>query len=194
MRGRPDDSRMPGWLIAAALLGSASALAGGFWDDAWHTERGRDGFFIAPHIAIYAGVAAIGAALSLWVFGVARREGAGAMLRDRIMLLAAISVVVTLVSAPIDTAWHEAFGRDAVAWSPPHMLGVVGTLGLGAALLASLSGRRVLGASPAGWSSRRRRSRSSVLKYAGGAVLYAGMAALLLMTIAVLRRRAVSGA
>lgn len=138
-------TRMPGWLVAVAVLGAAAALGGGFWDDSWHTERGRDTFFVAPHIAIYAGLAGIGAALSLWVVQVVRREGIRAVLRDPIMLLATGSVAVTLASAPIDNAWHEAFGRDAVAWSPPHMMGVIGSLGLAGALVAMLGDRRFLG-------------------------------------------------
>ena len=138
-------TRIPVWVIAVALVGAAAALAGGFWDDTWHTERGRDTFFAPPHLAIYAGLAGVGAALGLWVLQVALRQGVRAVLRDPILLLATGSVAVTLAGAPIDSAWHEAFGRDAVGWSPPHMLGVVGSLGLGAALLASLGERRVLG-------------------------------------------------
>ncbi len=137
--------RTPVWLVTVALTGATAALAGGFWDDSWHTERGRDTFFVPPHIAIYAGLTAVGAGLSLWLFQVARRAGARAVLGNRIMLLATGSVAVTLASAPIDNAWHVAFARDAVAWSPPHMLGLVGSLGLGAALMAMLSDRRVLG-------------------------------------------------
>ena len=135
----------PTWLVVLMLAGATTALAGGFWDDSWHTERGRDTFFVPPHIAIYLGLAGIGAGLSLWVLQAARREGFRAVLRDPIMLLAIGSVTVTLLGAPIDNAWHEIFGRDAVAWSPPHMMGVVGSLGLAAALLAVLGQRRLLG-------------------------------------------------
>lgn len=133
---------MPLWVLALAFAGAMSALAGGYWDDAWHTERGRDEFFIAPHIAIYAGVAGAGAALSLWALLVARSQGTAAVWRHRPLALAMLSVAVTLASGPIDNAWHVAFGRDAVIWSPPHMLGIAGTLALGAAALAEVAGRR----------------------------------------------------
>lgn len=136
---------MPLPLVLAGLVGAAAALAGGFWDDAWHTDRGRDAFLIAPHIAIYAGVALIGAALAVRIIVVLRRAGAAAVLGDRQLLLAAASVAVTLASAPIDNSWHRAFGRDAVLWSPPHMLGIAGTLALGAALLAGAGSRKLLG-------------------------------------------------
>lgn len=132
---------MPSWLLFSALSGAVAALAGGYWDDAWHTERGRDSFFIAPHMAIYLGVTVIGGALALHVARVARRSGAGAVVADRVLLLAAVAVGVTLSSGPIDNAWHGAFGRDAVLWSPPHMLGIAGTLALGAALLPTAARR-----------------------------------------------------
>jgi hypothetical protein len=44
---------------------------------------------------------------------------------------------VTLAALPIDAAWHAAFGRDAVLWSPPHMLAVFGSLALLVGFLAS---------------------------------------------------------
>ena len=134
--------RAPLPLLALAFAGAMSALAGGYWDDAWHTERGRDEFFIAPHIAIYAGIAVAGAALSGWALLAMRRDGARAVWQHRPLALALVSVTATLLSGPIDNAWHEAFGRDAVIWSPPHMLGIAGTLGLGAAILTELAGRR----------------------------------------------------
>lgn len=132
---------VPLWVIAVAFAGAMSALAGGYWDDAWHTELGRDEFFIAPHIAIYAGIAVSGAALTLWALLVAREHGTATVWRHRPLALALLSVAVTLASGPIDNTWHVAFGRDAVIWSPPHMLGIAGTLALGAAILAELSGR-----------------------------------------------------
>ena len=133
--------RLPGWLLAIALLGAASALLGGYWDDAWHTERGRDTFFIAPHIAIYAGIAAAGGALTAWLLLALRAGGTAAIREHHALLLALASVSVTLASGPIDNIWHEAFGRDAVIWSAPHLLGIAGTLGLAAALLLELSDR-----------------------------------------------------
>ena len=135
---------MPLLLVAAALGGATLALAGGYWDDAWHTERGRDEFLIAPHIAIYGGVMVVGVALAFAVLLSARERGFTKALRVPTMALATISVAVTLASGAIDNAWHEAFGRDSVIWSPPHMLGIVGTVCLGAAILVETSGRHRL--------------------------------------------------
>ncbi|UTI63355.1 hypothetical protein NBH00_18620 [Paraconexibacter antarcticus] len=128
---------------ASFLLAAAVALAGGYWDDAWHTERGRDSFFIAPHLAIYAGIASAGSALAGIAFQRARRDGWHQALADRSLRLAAVALAATMVSAPIDNVWHVAFGRDAVLWSPPHMLGIVGAMGLAfAMLLQSRDGTR----------------------------------------------------
>ena len=133
--------QIPFFVVLIAFAGAMSALAGAWWDDAWHTERGRDEFFIAPHIAIYAGIAVAGGALSLWALSTARTHGIQAVWRHKPLTLALLSVAVTLASGPIDNVWHVAFGRDAVIWSPPHMLGIAGTLALGAAILAELAGR-----------------------------------------------------
>lgn len=147
---RPAQS-MPIWLVAVAFLGALAALFGGYWDDAWHTERGRDSFFIAPHMFIYVGVAGVGSALAVWVASEARDQGLRAALASPTTRLAAISVLATLASGPIDDIWHRAFGRDAVIWSPPHVLGIVGTMALGAALLAEVVRRgRVWGAAAGG--------------------------------------------
>jgi hypothetical protein len=133
--------RAPLVLVLVAYLGAAAALIGGYWDDAWHTERGRDDFFIGPHIAIYAGIALAGASLTLWALLVARRQGPREVWAHKPLVLALLSVSVTLASGPIDNLWHLAFGRDAVVWSPPHMLGIAGTLALAASLLVELASR-----------------------------------------------------
>lgn len=137
---------LPWWLVAPLLLGSGLALGGAYWDDAWHTERGRDAFFIAPHLAIYGGVSLAGGALSLWALLVVRRGGWRAIASRAPLQLALLSVAVTLASAPLDNAWHAAFARDAVIWSPPHVLGILGTAGLALALLVQLS------AQPSPWA------------------------------------------
>jgi hypothetical protein len=134
---------LPLALLVPILLGAVLALAGGYWDDAWHTERGRDQFLSAPHLAIYGGVSLAGGALGLWLAVVIRSQGLHAVRSQRSLLLALIGVAATLASAPIDNAWHVAFGRDAVIWSPPHALGIVGTATLGVAVLLELaSGER----------------------------------------------------
>lgn len=142
---------LPYWLVPIFLMGAVLALGGGFWDDAWHTERGRDSFFIAPHVAIYSGVALSGAALGMWAVLGALRDGVRVALGHRPLRLALLAVAVTLASAPADNAWHTAFGRDAVIWSPPHVLGIAGTAALAVAVLAELVRSGAAWARPLRW-------------------------------------------
>jgi len=130
---------------ALAAVGAFVGLFGAYWDDAWHTDKGRDDFFIAPHITLYSGVLVSGLVVAGWMLAGWRAQGwrvpptLGALRRSPAAALALVGAVVTLASAPIDNTWHELYGRDAVLWSPPHMLGVVGSATLAVGVLAGVS-------------------------------------------------------
>jgi hypothetical protein len=40
--------------------------------------------------------------------------------------LAAYSITLTVLAAPIDDLWHRTFGLDVTLWSPPRLLGLIG--------------------------------------------------------------------
>jgi hypothetical protein len=108
---------VPVGLVAAG--GSAAALFATYWDDSWHTDKGRDEFAIAPHLLLYGGVLVASLAVAAWGLLAWRRAGWGAagvraVLGQPALLLAGIGGATTLLSGPVDNAWHEAFGRDAV--------------------------------------------------------------------------------
>lgn len=166
MLQQTESRRAPAAVVAVALLGFLIALAGTYWDDAWHTEEGRDTFLIAPHIALYAGISLAGAAFTVWLIVVTRAGGLAGIRAHRPLLLALIGMVVALGAAPLDNLWHVAFGRDAVIWSPPHMLGIAGNLAIASGLLLELADR------PAGWER--------------GAVLVAGSALLAVAVVPVI--------
>src|SRR3989440_9444690 len=42
------------WYLWCAALAVTSAYIGGYWDISWHRSIGRDTFWTAPHMAIYA--------------------------------------------------------------------------------------------------------------------------------------------
>jgi hypothetical protein len=42
--------------------------------------------------------------------------------------LAAWGIALTVLAAPIDDVWHRLFGIDVTLWSPPHLLGMLGSL------------------------------------------------------------------
>src|SRR2546426_10794623 len=71
------------WYLWCSALAVTSAYIGGYWDISWHRSIGRDSFWSAPHLAIYAcGVlAGISSAYLIFAttFGGDRREAA---LRD----------------------------------------------------------------------------------------------------------------
>ena len=126
-----------------AGVGSAAALLATYWDDSWHTDKGRDEFAIPPHLLLYGGVLLAALAVAAWGLLAWRRVGFGVqglrvVLATPALLLAGIGGAATLASGPVDAAWHEVYGRDAVLWSPPHLTAVMGTLALSVGLLAGL--------------------------------------------------------
>ncbi len=128
---------VPAGLATLAFVAGLVSVVGTYWDDSWHTDRGRDDFFIAPHVAIYGGVVVAAGVVASWWWRSGRRLG----WRDpglRPVTLAVCAVVAAFASGPIDDAWHRAFGRDAVLWSPPHLLALTATMALVVSLVAGL--------------------------------------------------------
>lgn len=141
-----EEQPLSGPMALLAAAGGLAALFGTYWDDAWHTDRGRDDFFIPPHVTLYAGVTVSGLVVAAWLlraylYGGGGRAGVRAVSASPPALLALVGALATLLSAPIDSSWHEVYGRDAVLWSPPHMLGVAGSAAMSVGLLAGLAGR-----------------------------------------------------
>lgn len=108
---------------------------GAYFDIAWHRTIGRDSFFVLPHLFIYGGGAVVGAAsmLAIALATIGRlADVGGAVLRWGPVrapfgfALSALGTLVILLAVPVDLAWHEAFGKDVLVWSPPHMQGIVG--------------------------------------------------------------------
>jgi len=117
--------------LVLGMLGLLLMWAGGGWDVAWHRTFGRDTFWSPPHLLLYTGVALSGVAAVIEtvraVSGQAggRRELRFGPLRCELGLaLVGIGAAGSIASAPIDDAWHAAFGRDVDIWSPPHLLAV----------------------------------------------------------------------
>ena len=118
----------------------ASKLIAGWgvqWDIQWHLLIGRDTFWIPPHLMMYSGVTA-GFLVAVLVLALdtrdrrrgVRRRGMVTMLgltSTRGIHLAAWGVALLLLAAPIDDLWHRLFGLDVTLWSPPHLLGLLGS-------------------------------------------------------------------
>ena len=123
------------WGIVAATLVAGWGVQ---WDIQWHVRIGRDSFWIAPHVMTYAGVTSV-VLLSFGILGwdTWRRRGARAAAGEITVMgitstpgfhLAAWGIALTVLAAPIDDLWHRLFGIDVTLWSPPHLLGILGSL------------------------------------------------------------------
>ena len=111
------------WLgLAAGLL----RFGGGVWDVAWHRTVGRDTFWSPPHALLYLGVA-LGLTAGAWATAEVAFADDWRRALHTPYLLPLLGGVVMVVSAPIDDAWHVAFGKDVDIWSPPHLLAVLGS-------------------------------------------------------------------
>lgn len=113
------------------LLGGLLAVFATYWDEAWHTDVGRDTFWSAPHLLLYGSIGTVGLSVAGW--GVAQLAATRSLvdsMRNQPLLAAGLGALGALVAAPIDGVWHEAYGRDAVLWSPPHMLALLGAIAL----------------------------------------------------------------
>jgi hypothetical protein len=128
--GRPLHRAVFWTLIATKVIGGWGLQ----WDIRWHVTIGRDSFWIAPHVMIYASVA-VGALLAfgVLVYDTLTEGGAGTSMPTVLGLsssrgfhLAAWGIAVVVLAAPIDDLWHRLFGLDVTLWSPPHLLGLGG--------------------------------------------------------------------
>lgn len=131
-------------VAAAWVIGAAGLLAifATYWDEAWHTDIGRDSAWALPHVLLYASVAVVGLGVAAWglrVWWLTRSLSRA--LRQRALFVSGLGGIGALVSAPIDALWHERYGRDAVLWSPPHMLVLFAATALTMGVLAALPWR-----------------------------------------------------
>jgi hypothetical protein len=134
------------WVTLAGKLVGAWGLT---WDIQWHLLIGRDTFWIAPHLMMYSGVtAALVVAAGVLALDTAQaRRGSpprasitvAGLTSTRGVHLAVWGGVLLLLAAPIDDLWHRLFGLDVTLWSPPHLLGLLGSAinTLGALVLAT---------------------------------------------------------
>jgi hypothetical protein len=162
------------WYLWCAVLAVTSAYVGGYWDISWHRSIGRDSFWSAPHVAIYACGVLAGISSAYLIF--ATTFGRAGSLRDsgvRIWgltgpagaFISAWGGMAMLVSAPFDDWWHNAYGLDVRIVSPPHMVLAAGFFGieLGTVMLLLAFMNRASGST--------KRALQWLFLYAGGMAL-----------------------
>jgi hypothetical protein len=132
-------AELPPWEGLAITAAGSVSLFATYWDDAWHTDLGRDSALIPPHAMLYGGVAVAGLVVVAWgLRALIRTRSLIAVLRHPPLLLAGLGGAFTLAAAPLDAAWHAAYGRDSVLWSPPHMLEVFASTTMAIGVLSGL--------------------------------------------------------
>ena len=127
--------RLALWVLLAGKVIGAWGLS---WDIQWHVLIGRDTFWIAPHLMMYGGVTTgllVAFAVLALDTAAAHRHGRppgtitiAGFTSTRGMHLAAWGLGLVVLAAPIDDLWHRLFGLDVTLWSPPHLLGLLGSV------------------------------------------------------------------
>jgi hypothetical protein len=123
------------WYVWCGVAAVTSASIGGVWDVSWHRSIGRDTFWTAAHMAIYAcgvlAAIACGYLIFATTFGSSEylKRISVKVLGFRAPLgafVAAWGGIAMLTSAPFDNWWHAAYGLDVKIVSPPHTLLILG--------------------------------------------------------------------
>jgi hypothetical protein len=148
--GQRISRRLSAVLALLLLLSGFQFFIGAMWDTSMHIKTGEipggADFLWPPHIMIYSGfVITLGIAL----FGLAHialpairrgeRDPRLWLRSNPYLAVLSIASLYALASVPGDAIWHELFGIDLTAWSPPHLLlglATSSTLFCGAGLLA----------------------------------------------------------
>jgi len=125
--------RLAGWFAGLLTFSAAQLVIGALWDASMHLKTGEipagADFLWPPHIMIYSSflVAFVVALAALgiivwpqWQAGV--RDPRQWVRRNPYLGAVALASVYMLMAIPGDALWHELYGIDLTAWSPPHVL------------------------------------------------------------------------
>ncbi|MFM9878657.1 MAG: hypothetical protein ACKVOG_12540 [Rhodoglobus sp.] len=78
------------------------------------------------------------ATVGVWaIITVVRNRSILSVFKQRDLLLSIGALVGIAASAGLDVLWHDYFGRDAVLWSPPHLLSIIASMVLTVGFMAS---------------------------------------------------------
>ncbi len=117
-------------MVGLNLVAYLANLLSGYWDAAEHAKGAVDRFWYPPHFGIYFAllVAALVSGWSLTLVlqspGPVRQK----LRRNAALVALALANIMNFTGAPFDAWWHETFGLDESAWSPPHIHLIAGAL------------------------------------------------------------------
>ena len=98
---------------------------------------------------MYAGVAANGLVSAWAVLWGRRRYGAPAG-----FTLGGVGFLLAVFGAVLDEWWHTNVGKDVNLWSPPHLVGLAGTVLIAVGLVFALAQHTRYGLEPGWWAPR----------------------------------------
>jgi hypothetical protein len=135
------------WIVGILIVSSICLVVGALWDASMHILTGEvpggSDFLWPPHLLIYGSFLLSFLIACISIATIARAGITSGAPDPRQWVRAnpylgavALASVFTLMSIPGDAIWHELFGIDLTAWSPPHML----LAGMSAAILVSAVG------------------------------------------------------
>ncbi len=135
--------------VYVSVIASKLVILGILWDIAWHMSIGRDGLFSAPHVVVYVGAATAGIFSG---FQVLKTSFWGSVLDKSKMvnfwgifysslggLFCIWGGIAAITSAPFDDWWHNTYGLDVQIFSPPHMVLLLGLMGVQVGAMVSVS-------------------------------------------------------
>jgi hypothetical protein len=135
-----DVTRQVALMLWVATVGIAGGLLVMYASDAWRSEADEVGSLAPAHLMPYLSVVAVGCAVAAGaLMSFALHGPAGRTVWGPGLALGAAGGIAALAAMPADRTWHAAFGVDALSWSPPHLLSVLGTVTVTVAALATTS-------------------------------------------------------
>lgn len=143
------------WIGGLLGLSGLQLLVGAHWDAAMHIFTGKipagTDFLWPPHIMIYSSFLISLAIATFSTITVARvgwargdRDPRRWVRSNPALGAVAVASLYSLLAVPGDAIWHEIFGPDLTAWSPPHvmlMLTAVVVVLSGAGMLVKVADR-----------------------------------------------------
>ena len=117
-------------LVGLNIVAYFSAMLSIAWDTSEHVKGAVDSFWYPPHFGIYFSLLAAAFVSAYGLFLTLRSPGSlGEKLRRSPALVAlTVANIIGFTGAPFDAWWHETFGIDLTAWSPPHIHLIVGSV------------------------------------------------------------------
>ena len=115
-------------MVGLNLVAYFVAVLSTNWDIVEHIRGAVDRFWYPPHFGIYFSIlVAMLVSCGGVILVLQSSGGVGEKLRHHAALLTlTLANIISFTGAPFDAWWHQTYGIDLTAWSPPHLHLIVG--------------------------------------------------------------------